>query len=395
MLPCGKQTIESDDVQAVIGVLSSDMLTTGPKVASFEAAFAEATGVDYSVAVNSGTAALHIAMNAAGIGSTPDHQDEVIVPAISFVATANAVVYCGGVPVFADVDADTLCIDPIDVERKITPNTKAIMAMDYGGQPCDYQRLREIADRHGLLLVADACHSLGGSVGGEPVGSLADMTCFSLHPVKQITAGEGGMVTTNNADFAESMRCFRNHGISTDHWQRSNRGTHRYAMQALGFNYRLTDIQCALGESQLTKLSRFTNRRNEIGELYDFLLSSCEFAKPLVSKPDRTNARHLYVVRWSQQQTGICRDDAFSLMRARGVGVNVHYQPIYQQPFYRQLGERYPAIANPICPVAEEVYQSILSIPVFPLMTDEEVHFVVDHLKQVAQESAVTDRIAA
>jgi perosamine synthetase len=393
MIPCGKQTIEQDDIDAVVAALNSDMLTTGPCVGSFESAFAAATSSRHAVAVSSGTAALHAAMAAVGIGRCAGQVDEVIVPSISFVATANAVVYCGGVPVFADIESSTLRIDPLDVERKITPRTKAIVAMDYGGQPCDYTKLRAIADRHGLKLISDACHSLGASQGGTPVGSLADLTCFSLHPIKQITSGEGGMITTANAELAESMTCFRNHGISTDHWQRAKQATHRYSMQELGFNYRLTDIQCALGESQIKKLSRFTDRRNEIAELYDELLNDSEIVRPLETQPGRTHARHLYVVHWSH--SAIDRDEVFTLLRSKGIGVNVHYQPIYQQPFYQRLSKLHPVIANPNCPAADQAYQTILSLPIFPLMTDEEVHLVVKNLTEVAGQLMRTARVAA
>ena len=228
MLPYGKQTITADDIDAVVKVLESDWLTTGPMVDRLESEFSQAVEAKHSVAVSSGTAALHTAMVGAGIGSTLGEQstDEVIVPAISFVATANAALYVNATPVFADVDSNTLLIDPDDVAKKITPNTKAIVAVDYAGQPCNYQRLRTIANEHGLTLIADACHSLGARYQNAPVGSLADFSCFSLHPVKPITSGEGGLVTTDDALAAQRMRTFRNHGITTDHRQRQNQAQH-------------------------------------------------------------------------------------------------------------------------------------------------------------------------
>jgi hypothetical protein len=243
MLPYGRQTIGGDDIAAVVETLRSDWLTTGPKVGEFERAFAAYTGAAEAVAVTNGTAALHAAMAALDIGPG----DEVIVPPMTFAASANCVVYQGGTPVFADVDADTLLIDPAEVERRISPRTRAIVAVDYAGQPCDYDALQAIADEHGLALVADACHALGGSDHGRPVGTLADLSTFSLHPVKHITTGEGGVITTNDPELAARMRIFRNHGITSDHRQREQQGSWFYEMTDLGYNYRLTDVQCALG----------------------------------------------------------------------------------------------------------------------------------------------------
>lgn len=383
MLPYGKQALDQDDIDAVIDALKSDWLTTGPRVEALEKAFAEVTQTRSAVALNSGTAALHAAMHAAEIAPT----DEVIVPAISFVATANAAVYLGANPVFADVDQDTLRICPDNVRQKITSRTKAIVAMDYGGQPCDYVALRRIADENGLILIADACHSLGGSVDGAPVGSLADYSCFSLHPVKQITAGEGGIVVTNHTDAADKIRAFRNHGISTDHRQREQAIAHQYAMKSLGFNYRLTDIQCALGLSQLGKLERFTRRRNDVARYYRQLLSSCSFAQPLKQDANLVHAYHLFVIRWNQELTGVTRDEAFQQMRARGIGVNVHYEPIYRHPFYLdRFGDQ-----TGCCPNAERVYGEILSLPIFPEISQSDVERVVKELKQIAEPFSVTN----
>ena len=389
MLPYGKQTIENDDIAAVVEALQSDWLTTGPKVREFESAFADVTSCQHAVAVNSGTAALHAAMFAAGVGNKPT--DEVIVPAITFVATANAAVYQGARPVFADVDPDTLLIDPNDVAQKITPNTRAIVAMDYAGQPCDYAALRELADQSNATLISDACHSLGGSVGASAVGSLADLTCFSLHPIKQITCGEGGMVVTNDARAAAAMKNFRNHGITTDHRQREKLAQHQYGMQSLGFNYRLTDIQCALGLSQLGKLARFTRRRNDIARFYQTLFESLTFATPLTCRNNVQHAYHLFVVKWNAAETGLARDAAFNQLRARGIGVNVHYQPVYQHPYYEQrFGDQ-----NGSCPNAERVYSEILSLPIFPDITESDIRRVVHELSDVAMHSATTKKRAA
>lgn len=389
MLPYGKQTIEQDDIEAVTAALQSDWLTTGPLVDEFENAFALATSSIHAVAVSSGTAALHTAMHAAGIGSRD--KDEVIVPAISFVATANASLYLGATPVFADINPDTLLIDPEDVRRKITPNTRAIVAMDYAGQPCDYAALRAIADQHNLILIADACHSLGASIGASRVGSLADFSCFSLHPIKQITAGEGGVVVTNDGRAASSMRAFRNHGIATDGRQRAGSPSHRYAMESLGFNYRLTDIQCALAHSQLKKLGRFTRRRNDVARFYGSLLQSTPFATPLHVRPGVEHAYHLYVVRWNSRLSGISRDEALKQLRERGIGANVHYQPIYQQPYYEQRFGRQTGC----CPQAETVAEDILSLPIFVDITESEVRRVVRDVLEVANQNSTLQKKVA
>ncbi len=374
MLPYGKQQIDQDEIEAITRVLRSDWLTTGPAVDRFEEDLATATGSTHAVAACNGTAALHMAMQALEIGPG----DEVIVPAITFVATANAVLYQGGCPVFADVAADTLLIDPEDVEKKITIRTRAIVAVDYAGQPCDYRRLREIANRHGLALVADACHSLGGQYAGKKVGSLADLNCFSFHPVKPITTGEGGAVTTCSADYAGRMRKFRNHGLDSDFRQRAVSGRHAYAMLDLGFNYRLTDIQAAIGSCQLQKLERFTQQRQWLADCYAQHLSRSDLGfLPLARAEDRDSAWHLFVVRCQSAQK-ICRDGAYEHLRRSKIGCNVHYQPVYQHPFYSEtLG--YP---QDTCPVANAAYQEILTLPLFPAMTEADVAFVCDALQR-------------
>ena len=300
MIPYGRQLLDDTDIKSVIDILTSDWLTTGPKIAEFEKVFAKSVGAKYAIAVSNGTAALHAAMYAIGI----KQGDEVIVPTISFAASANCIVFQGGTPVFADVKSDTLLIDPADVKRKITDKTKAIIAVDYAGQPCEYDKLREIAMRHKLFLIDDACHALGGSYKDRRVGSLADLNIFSFHPVKHITTGEGGMITTNNAGFAEKMRVFRNHGITTDHKQREAQGSWYYEMVDLGYNYRLTDFQCALGLSQLSKLSQWIKRRHEIARYYDKAFSEIKEITPLKVRPEVIHAYHLYVVRLNTEKIG-------------------------------------------------------------------------------------------
>lgn len=371
-LPYGRQTIDDDDIAAVVETLRSDWLTTGPKVGEFEKAMAEAAGAAEGVAVNSGTAALHAAMNAIGIGPG----DEVIVPALTFAATANAVLYQGGTPVFADVDPETLLIDLDAIEARIAPRTKAVVAVDYGGQPCDYQALRDLTDRRGLRLVADACHSLGATDRGKPSGSLADLSAFSLHPVKPITTAEGGAVTTDDRELASKMRVFRNHGITTDHRQREAKGSWVYEMTGLGYNYRLSDLQCALGLSQVRKLASWTERRRAIARRYDEAFRGVPGVEPLKIRDGAESSYHLYVVRINPDVRGVDRAQAFAELRASGIGVNVHYLPVYLHPYYQGLGYR-----QGLCPNAEAAYERILSLPIFPTMTDDDADRVVEALR--------------
>lgn len=377
MIPYGRQWIEDDDIQAVVDVLRSDWLTTGPAVEAFERAVAEFCGVQHAVAVCNGTAALHASMHALGIGPG----DEVIVPAMTFAATANAVVFQGGTPVFADVEHDTLLIDAADAERKITPRTRALVAVDYAGQPCDYARLHEICRKHKLSLVADACHSLGGKYRDQPVGALADITVFSFHPVKHITTGEGGMAVTNDVELGARMRRFRNHGIATDHRQRAERGTWHYEMVDLGFNYRLTDLQSALGRIQLSKLPAWLERRRAIARRYDQAFGGKGVIAPLQTRADRLHAYHLYVVR-----LGCDRAKAHARLRASGIGANVHYIPVHLHPFYRERFQTGPGQ----CPVAENAYEHILSLPLFPKMSDRDVEEVIEAVCS----SCVAERVA-
>lgn len=376
LLPYGRQDIDDADITAVVEVLKSDWLTTGPKVDEFEEAFAAAVGARYAVAVSNGTAALHAAMFALNIGPG----DEVIVTPMTFAASANCVLYQGGTPVFADVDPETLLIDPQCIEEKITPRTKAIVAVDYAGQPCDYQELRAIANRHGLKLVADACHAIGGSYQGQPVGTLADLNTFSLHPVKHITTGEGGVITTHDEQLAQRMRIFRNHGITTDHRQRAQSGGFFYEMVELGYNYRLTDFQCALGLNQLRKLSASVAKRQRLASLYNSAFGDMPFVQPLAAHNDRHHAYHLYVVRLDTEKLGMTRAAVFAALRAENIGVNVHYIPVHLHPYYRQ----HLATALGLCPVAENAYEQILSLPMFPQMSEADVADVVQAFVKLA-----------
>jgi perosamine synthetase len=369
MLNYGHQTIADEDIQAVSDVLRSNWLTTGPKVDEFEAAFAEFTGAKHAVAVNSGTAALHAAMFALGIKPG----DEVIVPAMTFAASANCVVYQGGTPVFADVDPDTLLIDPEAVEAKITDRTRAVLAVDYTGQPCDYDKLHNLCEKHNLSLVADACHALGGSYQGKPVGTLADLSAFSLHPVKPITTGEGGVITTDDQRLAQRMHIFRNHGITTDHRQREAKGSWFYEMTELGYNYRITDFQCALGLSQLRKLPGWIKRRQNIARRYDEAFRNMPGLQPLKVRQGISHGYHLYVVKLELERLKTDRAGIFQALRAEGIGVNVHYIPVHLHPYYRHNFDTKPGL----CPVAEAAYERILTLPIFPAMTEKDVDDVI------------------
>jgi perosamine synthetase len=379
LLPYGRHEIDEDDIAAVARVLRSDWLTTGPMVAEFEAAFARIVSAPEAVAVSNGTAALHAAMFAIGIGPG----DEVIVPPMTFAASANAVVYQGGTPVFADVDPDTLLIDPAKVAEQITPKTRAIVAVDYAGQPCDYDALRRVAgsstaDRP-ILLVADACHALGGSDRRRAVGTLADLSAFSLHPVKHVTTGEGGAVTTSDPELAARMRTFRNHGITTDHRQRGEQASWIYEIVELGYNYRLTDIQCALGLSQLSKLARRVERRQAIADEYTRAFAALPEVRPLAVRAAVSHAYHLYVVRVDTARLSCDRATLFGALRREGIGVNVHYIPVHLHPFYRQRFGHGPGL----CPIAEAAYEQILSLPMFPGMTAGDVRDVIEALTKV------------
>jgi len=369
LLPYGRQQIDDDDIAAVVEVLRSDWLTTGPKVGEFERAFADFVGAKEAVAVSNGTAALHAAMHALGVGKG----DEVIVTPMTFAASANAVLYVGATPVFADVNPETLLIDPAQVEAKITPSTKAIVAVDYAGQPCDYAALWAIADKHGLSIVDDACHAIGGSDRGRSVGTLATLNTFSLHPVKHMTTGEGGVITTDDSEMAQKMRVFRNHGITSDHRQRAEAGGFFYEMVELGYNYRITDFQCALGISQLRKLPDSVARRREIASMYDAAFADIDYVYPLAVRPEAVHAYHLYMVQFDTAALGMGRAEIFKALRAENIGVNVHYIPVHLHPYYRQHLGTSPGL----CPIAEAAYERLVTLPIFPQMTEGDVDDVV------------------
>lgn len=375
LLPYGRQWIDDADVLAVVQTLRSDWLTTGPKVREFEHAFAAFVGASEAVAVANGTAALHAAVYALGIGPG----DEVIVPAMTFAASANCVVFQGATPVFADVDAETLLVDPTSVAALITPRTRAIIAVDYAGQPCDYEALRQLAVQHNLHLIADACHAVGATLQGCPVGTLADLSTFSFHPVKHLTTGEGGMITTDQPALAQRMRLFRNHGITSDHHQREQQGLWAYEMVDLGFNYRLSDIQCALGLSQLAKFPRWLEQRQAIAVRYDEAFATIPAVRPLALRAGVTHAYHLYMVRFDLGQLVADRMTIFRALRAEGIGVNVHYIPVHLHPFYQQRFGTHLGL----CPVAESAYETLITLPIFSMMNLQDADDVIKAIQKV------------
>lgn len=373
-LPYGRQSVDEADIAAVVEVLRSDWLTTGPKVEELEIAWADRVGARHAIAVNSGTAALHAAVFAADIGPG----DEVVVTPLTFAASANCVLYQGGTPVFADVQPDTLNIDPAAVAAAVTSRTRAIIAVDYTGQPADLDELRDIAERYGLILIEDAAHAVGGVYKGRSIGAISDLTTFSTHPVKHVTTGEGGLITTNDELAAQRMRWFRNHGITSDHRQRAEKGGWFYEMVALGYNYRLPDINCALGVSQLRKLESWLARRRAIAAHYTQAFADFPAVRTVVVRPDREPAWHIYPILLETTRLRMGRAEVFAALRAENIGVNVHYIPVHWHPFYAERGYQ-----RGLCPIAEDAYERLITLPLFPAMTEQDVMDVVEAVFKV------------
>lgn len=376
LLPYAKQYLDDNDLLAVNEVLLSDFLTTGPKVKEFEEKIAEYVNAKYAVSFSNGTTALHGACYAAGIGVG----DEVITTPITFAASANCVLYMGGTPVFADIDKDNFNIDVEEIKKKITSKTKAIIPVDYTGQAVDIDAIKELIRGTDIVIIEDGAHSLGTKYKGVPVGGVADMTMFSFHPVKTITTGEGGIITTNSEEYYNKLIRFRSHGITRDKNQLiiKDNGSWYYEQFDLGHNFRLTDIQAALGISQLEKIDGFIDRRKNIVKIYNEAFSGIDGLVLHKNEIYSDTVNHLYVVKLDLPKLNASRNEIFDALLAENIGVNVHYIPVYLHPYYQKLGYN-----KGLCPKAEELYDSIITIPLFPSMTDEDVEDVISGISKI------------
>ncbi|WP_066051375.1 UDP-4-amino-4,6-dideoxy-N-acetyl-beta-L-altrosamine transaminase [Robertmurraya korlensis] len=374
-LPYGKQVLDEDDIQSVVQVLKSDYLTTGPVIQQFEQDMANLTGAKYAVAFSNGTAALHAACFAAGISE----DDEVITTPMTFAASANCVLYQGGKPVFVDIHPDTYNINSMSIKEKITKHTKAIIPVHFTGQPADMDEIMKIARENQLIVIEDAAHALGAMYKNQKIGSIGDMTMFSFHPVKHITTGEGGIITTNQEDFYKKLIQFRTHGITREpNIMRENHGPWYYEMQFLGYNYRITDIQVALGVSQLKKLETFIQKRKQLVELYMEELKNMDEIELPKQLPYVESSWHLFVLKLQLSKLTVGRKEIFEALQKENIGVNVHYLPVYLHPYYQTLG-----FTKGICPIAEKSYEEFLTLPLFPGMDEGDVMDVVRGLKKV------------
>lgn len=374
-LPYGRQWINEQDIEAIVNVLKGDFLTTGPSIQQFEQAVAGYVGVRYAVAFSNGTAALHGACFAAGIGAG----DEVITTPITFAASANCVLYLGGTPVFADVDDRTYNIDPYSLESRITEKTKAIIPVDFTGQPAAYDEIMKIATRHNLVVIEDAAHALGALYKGKKIGSFSDMTMFSFHPVKHITTGEGGVITTNNKIFYDKLLEFRTHGITRDITRmREYHGPWYHEMQSLGYNYRMTDLQAALGKSQMHRLSEFIAKRRKYASIYNEAFKDLSTITIPYQDVESVSSWHLYIIRLHLDKLIVGRKEIYEALQKENIGVNVHYIPVYWHPYYRDLG-----YLKGLCPKAEELYEGIITLPLFPAMTEKDLQDVIDAVYKV------------
>lgn len=372
----GHQDINDEDIAAVVETLKSDYLTCGPATEAFENSIKEVTHAKYVTAVSNGTAALHVACLAAGIKPG----DEVIVSPITFAASANCVLYCGAKPVFADIDPKTWNISPQSIREKITDKTKAIIAVDFGGVHVDSDEIRKICNEHNLIFIEDAAHAIGTVHNGTPVGSIADITTFSFHPVKTVTTGEGGAVTTNDPELAQKIVLFAKHGITRDHnlLRHPDEGPWYYEQLELGYNYRISDIEAALGNSQIKRLSEFTKRRQELIEYYNKKFSQIPEVTFQYDGTPQDTTRHLYVLRFNLEALGKDRRFIFEALKAENIGVNVHYLPVYRLPYYADLG-----YDSDSCSEANKYYEQCITLPLHCCLTDEDAKHVVDAVKKV------------
>lgn len=372
----GHQYLDEKDVQAVVEVLHSDYLTCGPRITELEQKLCELTGAKYAVVCSNDTAALHIACMAAGVSAG----DEVITTPITFLASANCALYCGAKPVFADIDEETYNIDPKEIEKAMTPKTKAVVAVDYTGQVVDLDAIMETCHKQNVVVIEDAAHSIGTLYKGRPIGSIADMTTFSFHPVKTVTAGEGGAVLTDNEEYYKKLLLYRSHGMTRDQAQmtKESEGGWYYQMIDLGYNYRMTDMQAALLISQLEKLPMFSKRRKEIVARYNEAFSRIPELTLQQELEGSDTTRHLYILRIKPEKLRIDRRGFFDALAAENIMCNVHYIPIYLQPYYQEMG--YP---KGLCPRAEKLYSEMMSLPLYYAMTDQDVEDVITAVQKI------------
>jgi len=374
-LPYGRQWIDKQDINMVIDVLCGDYLTTGPTIQKFERDFADYVGAEYAIAVSNGTAALHAACYAAGI----KEGDEVITTPMTFAASSNCILYQGGIPVFVDIDPKTYNIDTNEIFKKVTKKTKAIIPVDFTGQPANLEEIINIAKEYKIIVIEDAAHSLGAVYKGNKVGSIVDMTEFSLHPVKNITTGEGGVVTTNDKIFYNRLSLFRSHGITRDRRLMHKSSEDWYYEQIeLGYNYRITDIQCALGISQLKKADKYISRRKQIAKMYNKAFKEIQGIIIPFQENGCNSSWHLYILQLETEKLKADRRVIFEALKAENIGVNVHYIPVYYHPYYKKLGYK-----KGICPIAEKLYERIITLPLFPKMTDKDVEDVINAVEKV------------
>ncbi|MDD5005736.1 MAG: UDP-4-amino-4,6-dideoxy-N-acetyl-beta-L-altrosamine transaminase [Candidatus Omnitrophica bacterium] len=374
LIPYSRQCIDESDIRQVVKTLRSDWITQGPRINEFECALSKYTGAKYAVAVANGTAGLHLACLAAGIKKG----DEVITSPMTFVASANCILYCGGKPVFTDIQEDTQNIDPEEIIDKITKNSKAIIPVHFAGHPCDLKRIQSIAKKHNLIVIEDAAHALGAEYRDSKIGSCkySDMAVFSFHPVKSITTGEGGAVLTNRKDLYKRLLLLRNHGIAKDRKKIKKTGSWYYEMQHLGFNYRITDFQCALGISQLGKIDKFIDKKRKIVKLYDRNLSQIS---TIILPKERNYVKsswHIYCIRLKNASV---RRFVFDKLKKYHIGIQVHYIPVHLQPYYRKnLGYK-----KGDYPKAERYYSKAITIPLFPGLTNREVEYICSNIKRI------------
>ncbi|MBR1860446.1 MAG: UDP-4-amino-4,6-dideoxy-N-acetyl-beta-L-altrosamine transaminase [Lachnospiraceae bacterium] len=374
----GRQWITEEDIEAVADVLKGPLITCGPKVSEAERLLEKYTGARHAVVVSNGTAALHCACLAAGIGPG----DEVITTPITFAASANCALYCGARPVFADIDPGTYNIDPKSIEAHITDKTRAVVAVDFTGQAVRLDEIKEVCDRHGLILIEDAAHSIGTSYKGRMVGSIADITTFSFHPVKTVTAGEGGAVLTNDDELYRKIVLAHAHGITHDEAEMEeapHEGPWYYEEITIGYNYRMTDFQAALLISQMSRIGEYKARRKAIVKKYDEAFKDVPGIIVQKEIPESDTCRHLYIIRLDLDRLTCTRREFFDAMSAENVQCQIHYVPVYYFPYYKRLG-----YSRGLCPVAEEVYRGIMSIPLYPRLTDEEVEDTIRAVKKIA-----------